>query len=210
MSSTCSHRRPENPPSNQKSTCWRLSAPSTCIAEMTAPKNAPIATPARSNCSTTTSPRCHPSRYTIAVTATAPTKANTVVALRPPAANVTPKTIALVAPNAAPAETPMMYGSAMGLRSKPWKTVPEVARAAPTKVAKTTRGNRSWSTMLDAMGLTDPDPSPKGAPSAPRTCETGNDTGPTATPTIATSRTATASPLRSMMDPGGGSTCAAG
>ncbi len=53
---------------------------------------------------------------------------------------VEPKTITIEAPNAAPAETPIKPGSARGFLNKPCKHAPEIARLAPTRLAKITLG----------------------------------------------------------------------
>ncbi len=54
-----------------------------------------------------------------------------------------PNTIAIVAPKLAPADMPIINGSAMGLRSNPCNTTPELARAVPTSAAAKTRGKRT-------------------------------------------------------------------
>ena len=52
-----------------------------------------------------------------------------------------PITIAVAAPSAAPADTPIRPGSANGFLNKPCKQAPERDNAAPTKIEKITLGN---------------------------------------------------------------------
>jgi hypothetical protein len=54
------------------------------------------------------------------------------------------------APTAAPEETPMMEGSAIGFLKKPCMTTPAVARAKPTTAASAMRGIRTRWTMISA------------------------------------------------------------
>jgi hypothetical protein len=58
---------------------------------------------------------------------------------------------AKVAAKAAPAEVPMIYGSAKGLRSKPWNRTPAIARAPPTKAAPTALGRRISKKMVSSV-----------------------------------------------------------
>ena len=48
----------------------------------------------------------------------------------------------MVAPSAAPDETPVTYGSVSGLRKRSWRITPATASAAPTSEATSTRGMR--------------------------------------------------------------------
>ena len=59
----------------------------------------------------------------------------------------------MVAPSAAPAELPITYGSASGLRSIPWYSAPVVASAAPARAPATTRGSRIVSRMVSSLGV---------------------------------------------------------
>ena len=51
-----------------------------------------------------------------------------------------PAMITPTAPTAAPADTPMMPGSASGLRNTPCRTAPDTASPPPTRAASTMRG----------------------------------------------------------------------
>jgi len=51
-------------------------------------------------------------------------------------------TIAIEAPSAAPADTPINPGSASGFLNNPWSTAPDMPRLAPTRHDKSTRGSR--------------------------------------------------------------------
>jgi hypothetical protein len=53
----------------------------------------------------------------------------------------------MAAPTAAPDDTPIMYGSAIGFLKTPCIAVPETARAAPTRTAKNILGNLIFRTM---------------------------------------------------------------
>ena len=48
----------------------------------------------------------------------------------------------MVAPSAAPDDTPVTYGSVSGLRNRSWRITPATASAAPTSEATRTRGMR--------------------------------------------------------------------
>ena len=50
--------------------------------------------------------------------------------------------IRAIAARPAPAEMPIMPGSAKGLRSTPWRMQPDKARLAPAKAAQMPRGMR--------------------------------------------------------------------
>ena len=56
------------------------------------------------------------------------------------------------APKLAPAAVPIMYGSAIGLRSSAWKTVPAMASPPPTSMAVSTRGSRMSKMIVSALG----------------------------------------------------------
>ena len=56
----------------------------------------------------------------------------------------------MAAPSAAPDAVPSTYGSASGLRSRPWNVTPATASAAPTSIVVRTRGRRSSMTMVSA------------------------------------------------------------
>src|SRR5690625_4779118 len=67
-----------------------------------------------------------------------------------------PKNIVITAPTEAPEDTPNVYGSASGLRKRPWKAAPAIARDAPTSPDNNTRGKRIFHTILACMGSTVP------------------------------------------------------
>jgi len=58
------------------------------------------------------------------------------------------------APTAAPEETPMIEGSAIGFLKNPCMTVPAVARANPTTAPSAIRGRRTPRTMVSAVEST--------------------------------------------------------
>ena len=63
----------------------------------------------------------------------------------------------MVAPSAAPDETPVTYGSVSGLRKRSWRITPATASAAPTSAAVSTRGMRICQKMaLSRSPLTGP------------------------------------------------------
>ena len=55
---------------------------------------------------------------------------------------------AIAAPRAAPDAVPRMYGSARGLRIRPWSVAPATASPAPTSMAVRTRGTRRSHTIV--------------------------------------------------------------
>ncbi len=59
--------------------------------------------------------------------------------------------MASTAPSEAPDALPMMYGSAMGLRSSAWNTTPAQPRPAPTSAPARTRGSRTSNRMVGAV-----------------------------------------------------------
>ena len=58
-----------------------------------------------------------------------------------------PVAMAITAPSAPPVDTPMMPGSAIGLRNSPCITAPATPRAAPTVRARAMRGSRMDATI---------------------------------------------------------------
>ena len=59
---------------------------------------------------------------------------------------------AIAAPSAAPDAVPSTYGSASGLRSRPWNVAPATASPVPTTIAVRTRGRRRSITIVSAVG----------------------------------------------------------
>ena len=55
---------------------------------------------------------------------------------------------AIAAPSAAPDAVPSTYGSASGLRSRPWNVAPATASPSPTTIAASTRGSRRSITIV--------------------------------------------------------------
>jgi hypothetical protein len=55
--------------------------------------------------------------------------------------------IAIEAPNAAPADTPRVYGSAKGFNNIPWNTAPDMDKPAPTMEAVKILGRRTSRTI---------------------------------------------------------------
>src|SRR5689334_6180927 len=70
--------------------------------------------------------------YASATAISAPANAAGGTGLSSPAVTNSGETMISVAPTLAPAATPMMYGSASGLRKTPWYAAPENASVAPT------------------------------------------------------------------------------
>ena len=62
-------------------------------------------------------------------------------------------TTAMAAPRAAPDAVPSTYGSASGLRIRPWNVAPATASAAPTSIAVSTRGIRRSQTIVSVAGV---------------------------------------------------------
>jgi len=58
----------------------------------------------------------------------------------------------IVAPKEAPAETPIMYGSAIGFLNMPWKITPALARAIPTNIATKILGSLICEIMAKLRG----------------------------------------------------------
>ena len=64
-----------------------------------------------------------------------------------------PKAITATAPVAAPADTPIIDGSAMGFLKNPCITVPAAASANPTIAARIIRGNLRVTKMVISVGV---------------------------------------------------------
>ena len=94
----------------------------------------PNTTPERSNVSRSILPDIVASLSTINIVTTAPANANACI-------GHIPKRIDIVPPRVAPPETPIMYGSASGLRNNPWKAAPTIPSAPPANMARTSLGN---------------------------------------------------------------------
>src|SRR5438876_6760047 len=82
----------------------------------------------------------------------APTNASTGTGLNPRTLKLNDSRKPSAPPSAAPPETPSAYGSASGLRSRPWKSTPALASAAPTMAAPATRGRRIAKKMASSCG----------------------------------------------------------
>src|SRR4029450_8741582 len=104
---------------------------------------AATAIPANSNVATWTVGPIRANRYTRNAVRRAPAKAASGTP-EGPSAPEPANTMTAIAPSAAPEETPMMAGSASGLRNRPWNTAPDAANAAPTTAGRTTRGRGGW------------------------------------------------------------------
>ncbi len=107
---------------------------------------------------------------------------------------------AIAAPRAAPAEVPRTYGSASGLRSRPWNVTPATASASPTSIAVRTRGRRRSMTIVSAAALySRPRSMPRRRCARIATVSAGSiDTDPKPTPsTSATARAASPPPASS-------------
>ena len=110
------------------------------MPDVRAPSSIPTATPARSNVITGIFP-FRAARKTVSATAQIlPQNANAgmvnILCVAKPVA------MASTAPVAAPAEIPMMPGSASGLLKIPCMTAPHIPNAPPTKTPTTIRGIR--------------------------------------------------------------------
>src|SRR3990172_4646642 len=68
------------------------------------------------------------------------------------------RSLAVIAPTAAPPETPRMYGSASGLRRRAWNATPEEERAPPTSAPRRALGSRSVRTTRAAVSPAGPPP----------------------------------------------------
>src|SRR5688572_29762385 len=171
QSATSSSAPPRDvtPPTRTSSTARRRSA-SRSLATMssvtTAPANDEMTMPASRTVSTVVRPPIRARRQMTATDASAPTNAATgASSAGPPAAT------AATEPSAAPADVPVTYGSASGLRSRPWRSAPATPSAPPTSAAAMTRGSRS-SRMIAVVGASAPpvsaaSPSPGSTATAP-------------------------------------------
>src|SRR3989475_12480051 len=83
----------------------------------------------------------------VTIVAPAPRNANRWSVEKPANAQPIPICKARTAPRAAPLETPRMYGSARGFRSRAWSATPTAAKQAPTRKANRTLGSRTSSTI---------------------------------------------------------------
>src|SRR5439155_6666273 len=83
----------------------------------------------------------------VTIVAPAPKNANRWSAEKPANAQPIPICRARTAPRAAPLDTPRMYGSARGFRSRAWSATPTAAKLAPTRKANRTLGKRTSSTI---------------------------------------------------------------
>ena len=109
------------------------------IAETTAPRKALTATPASRSVAIEKRPPTAAMPYTKNDAAIAPTNAKVGSARKN--SPVSPVAIATTAPTAPPAETPMMPGSAIGLRNRPCIVAPATPSAIPTVAPTTIRGS---------------------------------------------------------------------
>src|SRR6185503_3455764 len=81
-------------------------------------------------------------KYTRVTASKAPAKAASGVASKPRNEYGQSMLMARTAPKPAPAAMPIRYGSANGLRNKPWYAAPLPPNEAPTKAIKIVRGRR--------------------------------------------------------------------
>ena len=89
-----------------------------------------------------------------------------------------PRAIAILAPQAAPAEMPRVKGSASGLRNTPCNAAPAIARAPPHRVARHTRARRMLTTTPVRAGSSGADEKPANAAKARNTLCVLKGTGP--------------------------------
>ena len=112
-----------------------------------APASAVMAIPASSMVITDVPVLRVASTYTKALAARPPANAPAATTDKPNhcayAPAEAPNTIARLAPSEAPLVTPMMDGSASGLRNRPCMTAPDKASTAPTTKVSAVRGARS-------------------------------------------------------------------
>jgi hypothetical protein len=88
------------------------------------------------------------SEYTSIVAASPPASAASGKIMAPKTvSDESPARIAIVAPRAAPPDTPSRYGSANGLRSMVCRAAPATDSPAPAMAASATRGRRAFITM---------------------------------------------------------------
>ena len=100
--------------------------------------------------------------------------------------------IAMTAPSAPPADTPMIPGSAIGLRKSPCITAPETPRAAPTTNASNMRGNLIVVMMARSTSEAVVSANPRCSSKMPMVRDGGMVKGPTAAATITSTIPATA------------------
>src|SRR4051794_21018532 len=93
------------------------------------------------------------SRYTTATAPSAPANARTFTSPNSRMRVRTGTTTAIAAPSAAPEAVPSTYGSASGLRRRPWNAAPATARPTPTVIAVRTRGRRRSKTIVSCAGV---------------------------------------------------------
>src|SRR5690606_26684250 len=117
-----------------------ISNPSSALA------TALIAMPVTSSGTTSVRPPARDIAYTSSVVRSAnPNAAVTIVQLP---RTLSPNTMTVAAPTAAPQDTPITAGSASGLPKTPCMTAPDAPSAAPTSTASATRGNRTSHSAL--------------------------------------------------------------
>src|SRR6266511_645727 len=184
-----------------------ISCPENDITSDISPEmTAATAMPASSRVTTWTAGPTRASRYTRNATARAPTNAAPATP-RPPSTPAPPATMTTIAPRAAPEDTPITAGSAMGFRNRPWNNVPATASPTPTTAPSRTRGSRSWNTMTSVPYDTWGRPARWSFHAARRrTVPGGTDTAPRPTPsrTDATSTRASAAIVAWYRRPGPG------
>ena len=112
-----------------------------------------MVTPASRSTKMSMRPRRRAAIQTMTSVPRPPTMASTVIHGRLERCSTMP----MVAPSAAPDETPVTYGSVSGLRKRSWRITPATASAAPTSAAMSTRGMRICQKMaLSRSPLTGP------------------------------------------------------
>lgn len=121
-----------------------------------APKKAATAMPARITLSRLKLPRLRPSQSAPHSASKDPARAagaTSAAWLSPSSSSkriwlpaMPPRAMAILAPQAAPAEMPRVKGSASGLRNTPCNATPATARAPPHSAERQTRARRIWFT----------------------------------------------------------------
>ena len=138
---TSAHLDASSPPASQKiiSRCASRLLVNRMIADITAAMKALMATPASRRAAMEKRPPTDATMYTSARAPAAPVKdmAGSASGNRAWA----PIAIATTAPRAPPVDTPIMPGSAIGLRNSPCITAPETPSADPTTSASMIRGS---------------------------------------------------------------------
>ena len=112
-----------------------------------------------------------------------------------------PMLIAITAPRAPPDETPMIPGSASGLRKRDCIVAPAVPSAAPTAIANTIRGSRIRSITTCSVSVADESTSPTTSSKAESECASEMSSGPTDAANItsaSSNRPRPATPARSL------------